>query len=90
MEQGFCPYQKKCKFAHGSQELRKDQQFNSKYKTKECGVFLEGGCCMYGQRCNFIHQQVRSSQTIAGDCVFQSIRGESRLNSRLLILLNVS
>ena len=72
MEQGFCPYQKKCKFAHGSQELRKDQQFNSKYKTKECGVFLEGGCCMYGERCNFIHQRpVTHCHPVVGDSTFQ-------------------
>lgn len=55
MEFGFCPYEKKCKFAHGSHELRKNQQVNSKYKTKECGVFLTEGFCMYGERCNFIH-----------------------------------
>jgi hypothetical protein len=34
VENGYCPYQKKCKFAHGSHELKKNYQTNSKYKTK--------------------------------------------------------
>ena len=40
MEKGFCPYQKKCKFAHGSHELKRNNAMNSKYKTKECGAFF--------------------------------------------------
>ncbi len=34
MQNKFCPYKNKCKFAHGSHELRKNSQLNSKYKTK--------------------------------------------------------
>lgn len=34
MEFGYCPYQKKCKFAHGCHELKKNNTTNSKYKTK--------------------------------------------------------
>ena len=59
MQNGSCPYEKKCKFAHGSHELRRNQQVNSKYKTKECGVFITQGFCLYGERCNFIHQKVK-------------------------------
>lgn len=55
MENGYCPYEKRCKFAHGSQELRKNDQLNSKYKTKECGSFKNHQFCAYGDRCNFIH-----------------------------------
>lgn len=90
LEFGFCPYEKKCKFAHGSHELRKNQQFNSKYKTKECGVFLSEGYCMYGERCNFIHNKVICSKEIGfGDAGFQEVKAEGRLQSRLLSLLSL-
>ena len=36
--------------------MKKNSHVNSKYKTKECGVFINEGFCMYGDRCNFIHQ----------------------------------
>jgi hypothetical protein len=55
VEQGYCPYEKRCKFAHGLQELKKNHQANCKYKTKVCGGFLQEGFCPYGNRCNFIH-----------------------------------
>ncbi len=58
VENGYCPYEKKCKFAHGLHELKKNQQTNSKYKTKTCGGFLQDGFCPYGNRCNFIHPAV--------------------------------
>lgn len=55
MENGYCPYEKRCKFAHGLAELRKNNELNSKYKTKECGSFKNNLFCIYGDRCNFIH-----------------------------------
>lgn len=55
MENGYCPYEKRCKFAHGLSELRKNNEHNSKYKTKECGSFKNNLFCVYGDRCNFIH-----------------------------------
>ena len=36
MDEGYCPFQEKCKFAHGSHELLRNRQQNVKYKTKEC------------------------------------------------------
>ena len=57
MEFGYCPYQKKCKFAHGSHELKKNNTTNSKYKTKECGAYFNEGNCRFGERCNFLHEK---------------------------------
>jgi CCCH zinc finger protein C3H-4 len=57
MENGYCPYRHKCKFAHGSHELRKNNCKNSLYKTKECVVFFRDGHCGYGNRCNFLHHK---------------------------------
>ena len=56
MEFGYCPYQRNCKFAHGSHELKKNNNLNSKYKTKECGAFIHDCQCRFGDRCNFIHR----------------------------------
>ena len=58
MEKGFCPYQKKCKFAHGCHELKRNNTMNSKYKTKECGAFFNDGSCRFGERCNFLHTRM--------------------------------
>lgn len=56
MERGYCPYGDKCKFAHGSHQLKQNNGENAKYKTKECFTFFNGGHCKYGDRCNFVHQ----------------------------------
>jgi butyrate response factor 1 len=55
MENGYCPYEKRCKFAHGLEELKKNDQANCRYKTRPCGGYLHEGFCTYGNRCNFIH-----------------------------------
>ena len=56
-EFGYCPYEGKCKFAHGYHELRKDNTTNCKYKTKECVTYFQDSLCHYGSRCNFIHSR---------------------------------
>lgn len=54
---GFCPYGKKCQFAHGPEELRCNENINTSYKTKPCFSFLKKGYCPYGHRCNFQHKE---------------------------------
>lgn len=88
MENGYCPYERKCKFAHGCEELKRNQETNSKYKTKECGVYINQGYCPYGDRCNFIHQKVRIEQEMKSiDEEFIAIRSSGGNSSRLLKLL---
>lgn len=89
MEKGYCPYEKRCKFAHGSHELRKNHEVNSKYKTKECGSFAELHYCVYGDRCNFIHPTfaTRAPQPpfpASLDFAFALIKKEPLVSSRLL------
>lgn len=45
----------KCRFAHGSSELRPVSR-HPKYKTQPCKTFREQGHCPYGPRCLFIHE----------------------------------
>ena len=90
VENGYCPYEKKCKFAHGLHELKKNQQANSKYKTKTCGGFLQEGYCPYGNRCNFIHPPVHTSWTRLRSCPSSLLEALAlgRQESRLLKLLS--
>ena len=74
VEQGYCPYERRCKFAHGLQELKKNYQANCKYKTKVCGGFLQDGFCAYGNRCNFIHPPSAPSRTHELDATVVAIR----------------
>nr|VVW89255.1 unnamed protein product [Nymphaea colorata] len=89
VENGYCPYEKRCKFAHGLQELKKNHQANCKYKTKVCGGFLQEGFCPYGNRCNFIHPPSAPTPARARnlDPAMLSIRTEAATESRLLRLL---
>jgi hypothetical protein len=57
LNNGFCPYGHKCRFAHGKQELSVKMIDESRYKQKECKSFREQGFCMYGPRCNFKHDE---------------------------------
>ncbi|CAO3656782.1 unnamed protein product [Mucor fragilis] len=54
-EKGHCRYDKRCRYAHGREELRPILRSNQ-YKTKICKAYHDNGSCSYGTRCTFIHQ----------------------------------
>ncbi|KAI8881440.1 hypothetical protein K501DRAFT_144127, partial [Backusella circina FSU 941] len=53
-ELGSCRYGKKCRYAHGEDELRSVQR-HTRYKTQICRAYHTDGSCPYGIRCTFIH-----------------------------------
>ena len=53
-----CPYNNKCRFAHGKEELMiKELESNPNYKAKDCLNFFKFGFCTYGRRCCFRHDE---------------------------------
>lgn len=57
-ENGCCPYNKKCQFAHGKCDLR-ERERHQKYKSSLCKKFHgRKGTCTYGSRCHFIHNDL--------------------------------
>ncbi|EFO25371.1 tristetraproline [Loa loa] len=62
---GRCNYGKRCKFAHGPEELRpmpkaEVKVFNNpRYRTALCIKYTTFGYCPYGDQCHFIHDPVR-------------------------------
>ena len=61
MEDNFCKYGNKCRFAHGEDELVIKEKINN-YKRKLCKSFFNEGFCNYGIRCNFQHDQRKFSE----------------------------
>ena len=56
MENNFCQYGNKFRFAHGEEELVVKAKITN-YKKKLCKSFFNEGFCPYGIRCNFQHDQ---------------------------------
>ena len=59
---GYCPYNDKCQFAHGVDELKCNSQQKSQYKTKICPNFSKKNFCPYGARCNYKHEKNASKK----------------------------
>ncbi|PUZ41444.1 hypothetical protein GQ55_9G505900 [Panicum hallii var. hallii] len=53
-ERGACPYDGRCRFAHGMEELRPVIR-HPRYKTLACQLFAAASGCPYGHRCHFRH-----------------------------------
>ena len=60
-EKGYCPYLRKCQFAHGKVEAV-DAPIR-KFRTKKCKSYWELGVCTYGRRCHFEHEAEVSAET---------------------------
>lgn len=56
-KQGSCPYNNKCRFAHGKNELMIKEINASIHKVKDCYTFFKYGYCLYGRRCCYRHDE---------------------------------
>jgi hypothetical protein len=56
-ELGRCPYNKRCRFAHGVHELVQLPSAQS-FRKRRCNGFWKNGYCSYGKRCQFGHECV--------------------------------
>jgi len=62
IENNFCPYLEKCRFAHGKTDLNDKIIFGKNYKQKDCKSFHTKGYCPYGPRCLFRHDERKFSE----------------------------
>ena len=61
-----CPYNTKCRFAHGKHELMaKELEANPNYRIKDCLSFFKYGYCSYGRRCCFRHDERKINESTA-------------------------
>lgn len=59
---GKCKFGKKCKFAHGKDEVQPKSYVGLQYKTKPCEKFKANGFCPYGHRCLYQHDSTQSEK----------------------------
>lgn len=58
IDYNYCPYNDKCKFAHGRKEITNKTGNTKNYKLKQCKSFhSSAGYCPYGYRCQFKHDE---------------------------------
>lgn len=55
MEGRPCPYDGRCRFAHGYTELNQKLIINTKYRSRICESYYKTMYCPYGTRCLFRH-----------------------------------
>ena len=55
LENKLCPYRERCKFAHGLEELLRNEDLGHDFRTKKCKIFFDKKYCRFGERCNFKH-----------------------------------
>lgn len=60
---GSCPYNSKCQFAHGLEELKSSSKPKN-WKTKMCRSWERSGYCSYGKRCCYKHGETDDGSTI--------------------------
>lgn len=60
---GSCPYNTKCQFAHGIEELKASSKPKN-WKTKLCRSWELNGYCSYGKRCCYKHGQNDTGATV--------------------------
>lgn len=73
-------YSRKCRFAHGQQELRCVQR-HARYKTEICRTFHLTGTCLYGVRCTFIHDEQQQIQDASSNSSISSSTSSSSSSS---------
>lgn len=86
-ELGYCPYEHKCRFAHGRQELV-GRPVKQPLKSRRCNGFWKNGCCSYGIRCQFGHAELdwQNGAILLGLEAF--CKGQRPRISKLLKMLN--
>lgn len=68
MNTGECEFKNECCYAHGHHELvMKPISMNKNYKTKMCKQWHEDtpGQCTYGNKCQFIHNELKHDSQAA-------------------------